>query len=320
MERHQTLGIASDPEDRAAQLQTTSCGSSFWDVTQDDRDSGLTLLAVHAHPDDEASKGAATLARYADENVRTVVVTCTGGERGEVLNKYLDAEALALDMASVRAREMEKAAAALRLSRHYWLGFEDSGMSYSRESLSERSFVAVPLEESVARLAEILRRERPQVVITYDEFGGYPHPDHIRTHEVSVRAVEAASDPTYRPDIGSPHKVSKLYYHCSFAKERLRKLHEILVSLGEESPFEKMLASRSQWPEKEITTRIEISRWLAARRKALEAHESQIDPDSFFLKIPDEILAEALPTEDYHLAMSTVEVALPETDLFAGLR
>ncbi len=301
-------------------LEFLESGASYWDVTVDLRDSGLTLLAVHAHPDDEASKGAATLARYADQGVRTVVVTCTGGERGEVLNKYLDADSIAPRIAEVRAREMEEAARALRLSRHYWLGFEDSGFATDPAGIPEGSFAAVDLDVAVERLVEILRLERPQVVVTYDEFGGYPHPDHVRTHEVSMRAVDLAASPAYRSELGKPHQVAKVYYHASFAEERLQTMHQILVSLGEESPFERMLAWRRSMPPIEVTTRVRIADWLPARRKALSAHRTQVDPDSFFLKIPDDLLAEHLPTDDYHLARSTVDVTLPEDDLFNGLR
>jgi mycothiol S-conjugate amidase len=320
LERNEAIGLKPSSARVRPQLTTLSSGASYWDVSESAPDSELSLLAVHAHPDDEASKGAATLARYASEGVRTIVVTCTGGERGDVLNKKLDADSLVPMMAEIRAAEMERAARALGLFRHYWLGFEDSGFPEGGNGLPEGCFARVPLEEPVARLVEILRLERPQVLLTYDEFGGYPHPDHIRTHEVSMRAAKAAADPSYYPQIGTPHRVSKIYYHSSFARARLEKLHDLLVALGEESPFEKLLASRATWPEKEITTKIDCVAWLPARRQALIAHESQIDPDSFFLRIPDELLAEALPTEDYHLADTTVEVDIPEDDLFAGLR
>lgn len=320
MEGRKALGLEAGGEEALPKLTTISTGASYWDVSVEARESGLTLLAVHAHPDDESSKGAATLARYADEGVRTTVVTCTGGERGDVLNKLLDAESLVPRMADVRALEMARAARALRLTRHYWLGFEDSGFIPAGGSFPEGCFALVSLDHPVRRLVEILRIERPQVLLTYDEFGGYPHPDHVRTHEVSMRAAEAAADPGYMPELGAAHEVSKIYYDCSFSRERLTKLHELLISLGERSPFEQMLASRAGWPEKQTTTRVHTAHWLGARREALQAHQSQIAPDSFFLKISDELLAETLPTEDYHLAKAIVEVSIPEDDLFAGIR
>lgn len=322
MERHQTLGLetvfdATHPRPRVVKLKSGAC---YWDVTPDNRDSELALLAVHAHPDDEASKGAATLAKYADEGVRTSVVTCTGGERGDILNKRLDKQELAAHIAKIRAREMEESARVLNLARHYWLGFEDSGFPAGDAKLPDGCFANVPLEVPTRRLVEILRKERPQVVITYDELGGYPHPDHIRTHEVTMRALSAAADPKYEPDLGPPHTTTKVYYHASFGKERLEKLHLALVSLGVESPLDQILASRRGVPEKPITTKIPIVPWLPQRRKALLAHRSQVDPDSFFLKIPDELLAEVLPTDDYYLVTSTVETDIPEVDLFAGIR
>lgn len=320
MEGHQALGLETYFDKAAPVLLQTSTGASYWDVSHDRSEADLALLAVHAHPDDEASKGAATLARYAAEGIRTIVVTCTGGERGDVLNKHLDADSLVPRLAEIRAYEMQEAARALHLTRHYWLGFEDSGLPRPGAGLPKGCFALAPLEAPVRRLVEILRIERPQVLVTYDEFGGYPHPDHIRTHEVSMRAADAAADPRYMPELGAAHEVSKIYYHSSFARERLVKIHELLVGLGEESPFERLLASRAEWPEKEITTRVHTVDWLSARRRALMAHRSQIDPESFFLKIPDEAIAEVLPTEDYHLARATLEVSIPEDDLFAGIR
>jgi len=296
-------------------------GSLGWTVTDDRIDAKLALMAVHAHPDDEASKGAATLAKYADEGVRTIVVTCTGGERGEVLNEALREELSGAEIAEVRRAEMHEAARALKLTRHYWLGFEDSGMSGNNAALPDGCFASVPLQEPVRRLVELIRLERPQVLITYDEMGGYPHPDHIRTHQVSIEAAKAASDPGLWPELGKPHSVAKIYYHVTFSRRRLEKLHSLLVQRGLDSPFKRILESRASWPEKEVTTKIFVVPWLDARRKALMAHRSQIAEDSFFLALPDEVFAEHFPYDEYHLARasSEVEVELPETDLFANI-
>lgn len=301
-----------------AELEELKAGAKGWTVTTDRSDAELCLLAVHAHPDDEASKGAATLARYADEGVRTVVVTCTGGERGEVLNPALAEELAGADLAAVRRREMEEAARILRLDRHYWLGFEDSGMSASEPPSG--SFAAASVEDASARLVEILRLERPQVVLTYDEWGGYPHPDHIKTHRVTMAAVEAAADPTAFPELGDPHEVAKVYYHATFTKKRLQTLHELLIRHGLDSPFERIVRSRASWPEKEVTTKVFVAPWLEARRQALRAHRSQVAEDSFFLALPDEVLAAHFPNDEYHLALSRVDTRIPETDLFSGIR
>lgn len=300
------------------QLEELDAGAKGWTVTTDRSDAELCLLAVHAHPDDEASKGAATLARYADEGVRTVVVTCTGGERGDVLNPALAQELSGADLREVRRREMEYAARILRLSRHYWLGFEDSGMSGSYPPSG--SFAAASVEEAAARLVEILRLERPQVVLTYDEWGGYPHPDHIKTHLVTMAAVEAASDPAAFPELGKPHEVAKVYYHATFTKKRLETLHELLIRHGLDSPFQRIVQSRASWPEKEVTTQVFVAPWLEFRRQALRAHRSQVAEDSFFLALPDDVFATHFPNDEYHLALSRVDTRIPETDLFCGIR
>ena len=161
----------------------------------------LRLLSVHAHPDDESSKGAATLARYAAEGVDVLVATCTGGERGDILNPAVDTAETRAGLPAIRRREMAAAARILGV-RQRFLGLVDSGL---REPLPEGCFAALPLAEAAAPLVAVIREFRPHVVITYDESGGYPHPDHIRTHEVTVEAFSAAADPARYPGAGD-HK------------------------------------------------------------------------------------------------------------------
>ena len=152
-------------------------------------------MAVHAHPDDESSKGAATTARYADEGARVMVVTLTGGERGDILNPAMDLPEVHGRMAEIRRDEMAKAAEILGVE-HHWLGFVDSGLPEGDPlpPLPDGCLGVVPLEEPIEALVRVIRKFRPHVMTTYDENGGYPHPDHIRCHEVSVAAYEAAGD------------------------------------------------------------------------------------------------------------------------------
>lgn len=164
---------------------------------------GLRLLSVHAHPDDESSKGAATLARYAAEGVDVLVATCTGGERGSVLNPALDRPEVRADLTRIRREEMAAARDILGV-RQQFLGFVDSGMPGPEEPLPEGCFAAQPVAVAAAPLVALIRQFRPQVVVTYDETGGYPHPDHVMTHQVTVEAVEAAADPDRHPEAGSP--------------------------------------------------------------------------------------------------------------------
>ncbi|WP_029291761.1 mycothiol conjugate amidase Mca [Cellulomonas sp. HZM] len=284
----------------------------------------LRLMAVHAHPDDESSKGAATTARYAAEGVEVLVVTCTDGARGDVLNeRYGHLEPGIEAMRAVRRVEMDAAAAALGVRQH-WLGFVDSGLPEGDPlpPLPEGCFGLVPLEEAAAPLVEVVREFRPHVMTTYDPSGGYPHPDHVMCHRVSVEAFEAAADPTRYPDRGEAWAPLKLYYNHGFSLVRMRAVHEAILEVGGESPFGDWIESRQarEIPEREVTTRIECSEFFDRRDAALRAHATQIDPEGFFFAVPRAVEVERWPTEEYELAQSRVPTDLPEDDLFAGIR
>jgi len=286
-----------------------------------------TLLAVHAHPDDESSKGAGTFARYADEGIRTVIVTCTGGEAGDILNPAMDQPGNLERMAELRRQELDKALDILNVSRHYFLGYRDSGMPDTKTNGHPEAFANADLDEAVGRLVRILREERPQVVLTYDERGGYPHPDHVRTHDVTVAAFDAAGDPARYPEAGEPFQPSKLYYFVSFSRRRLWALHEGVLERGLESPYTKWMESWDEESEKsgeeirepEVTTQVDVAKWLPQARGALIAHATQIDPNGSWFAIPDEVVADIYPWEDYTLARSLVPTPRPERDLFAGI-
>lgn len=288
----------------------------------------LRLMAVHAHPDDESSKGAASTARYVAEGVEVMVVTCTGGERGDVLNPKAQSVVDERGMVEVRREEMARAAEILGV-RHAWLGFEDSGFPEQEEGsatpppLPPGCFADLPLEVVSAPLVRLVREFRPHVVTTYDEHGGYPHPDHVRCHEVTVEAFDAAADPTRYAEVGGePWQPQKLYYHMTFHKARVLALHEAMEGAGLESPYTEWLAN---WEDREhdaerLTTLVRADDWFDVRDRALLAHATQIDPDGRWFAIPLEIQRRVWPTEDYQLARSLVPTELPEDDLFAGLR
>ncbi|WP_285662929.1 mycothiol conjugate amidase Mca [Actinorhabdospora filicis] len=286
----------------------------------------LRLMAVHAHPDDESSKGAATMARYVKEGVDVLVVTCTGGERGSVLNPKMDRPEVLENITEIRAKEMDRAREILGV-RQEWLGFVDSGLPEgwlpdSGVELPEDCFYLVPLEQAAAPLVKSIREQRPHVVLTYDEDGGYPHPDHIKTHEITMEAVKAAADPTRYPELGEAWQVDKLYYHMSFGRQRVMALHEAMLAAGLESPYAAWLDERDWSRDKgtRVTTKVECAEFFPTRDDALRAHATQVDPDGFWFAIPQEIQQNVWPTEDYELVESTVETAKPEDDLFAGLR
>jgi mycothiol S-conjugate amidase len=287
---------------------------------------GFRLMHVHAHPDDESSKGAASTAKYVAEGVDVHVVTCTGGERGSILNPKMDRPDVLENITEIRRQEMERARDILGV-RQDWLGFVDSGWPEGdpKPPLPEGCFALVPLEEATERLVRLIREFRPHVLTTYDERGGYPHPDHIRCHEVSVAAFEAAADPERFPDAGEPWQVLKLYYHHGWSHEKISKLHQAMLDHGLESPYEERLKEwkfEPGWDER-VTTKIPCGEYFGVRDQALLAHATQIDPDGFWFAIPREIQVAVWPTEDYELVSSHVGPTRPadgfEDDLFAGI-
>jgi len=283
----------------------------------------MRLMAVHAHPDDESSKGAATMARYADEGASVLVVTLTGGERGDILNPAMDLPEVHGRIHEIRIDEMRKAAEILGVEQR-WLGFVDSGLPEGDPlpPLPEGCFALEPLEVPTEALVRVIREFKPHVMTTYDENGGYPHPDHVRCHEVSMAAYEAAGDYRLYPDAGTPWNVAKLYYNHGFLRQRMQVLQDEFTSHGEEGPFAKWL---EKWdPDddlliKRVTTRIECSKYFTKRDEALLAHATQIDPNSFFFTTPMEWQQRLWPTEEFELARSRVPISLPETDLFEGI-
>jgi mycothiol S-conjugate amidase len=285
---------------------------------------GLCMLAVHAHPDDEASKGAGTVARYTDEGIRCVLVCCTGGEAGEILNPAADTPDVRANLAEVRKDELRASVDAIGYSAVHMLGYHDSGMPETETNARPDNFANAPLEEAVGRLVKVIRAERPQVIVTYAEDREfYPHPDHIRVHEISVPAFDAAADPDRYPDAGEPWQPSKLYY-TGWSKRRVMALHEAYVRHGHESPFERWFEQGFPDHDDRFTTHVDVGGYLDRRRAALLAHRTQVDPEGFWMRLPDEVVRDTFPWEEYMLARSlagpTTPEGVPEDDLFAGLR
>jgi mycothiol S-conjugate amidase len=280
----------------------------------------LRLMCVHAHPDDESSKGAATMAKYVDAGHEVLVVSCTGGERGDVLNPRLQHDAhIIRDMAQVRRDEMAAARDVLGVQQS-WLGFVDSGLPQGDPPppLPEGCFALAPRAATTEALVREVRRFRPHVMTTYDENGGYPHPDHVACHDVSVAAFSAAGDPDAFPTAGAPWQPLKLYYNATFSKARIEAFHHALTALGEESPYAEWLESWTR-PERTVTTRIECADWFDRRDAALLAHATQVDPEGPWFHVRREVQQQVWPTEEFEAAASYVPVAEGEDDLFAGL-
>jgi mycothiol S-conjugate amidase len=283
----------------------------------------MRLMAVHAHPDDESSKGAATMAKYVAEGAQVLVATCTGGERGSVLNPRMDRPEVLADITNIRRAEMAKAREILGVDQA-WLGFVDSGLPEGDPlpPLPEGCFGLQDPVEAARPLIKLIREFRPHVMTTYDENGGYPHPDHIMCHKVSVVAFDAAGDPDKYPELGDPWQPLKLYYNSGWTKARMLALHEGMLAAGLESPYAEWL---EKWADRDdrgdkITTRIECGDYFSVRDDALRAHATQVDPDGFWFHIPLELQQKVWPTEDFELVRSFVDSPVPESDLFAGIR
>lgn len=290
------------------------------------------LLCVHAHPDDEASKGAGTVARYSAEGVHTVLVCCTGGEEGDILNPEMDRPEVRERLAEIRMEELRRSTEIIGYGEVVLLGYRDSGMPDTPANEHPESFASAPLDEAVGRLVAEIRRTRPQVIITYpDDQKGYPHPDHLRVHDVSVAAFDAAGDPDAFPEAGPVWQPLKMYYSV-WSRARTLAVHEKFLELGLESPYDQRWFDRPSHDHR-ITTTIDISGHADVRLDALRAHATQVDPNSkFWFGLPPEVARSVHPVEEYILARSLVggpvsrsdeeagvEPAERETDLFAGV-
>jgi N-acetyl-1-D-myo-inositol-2-amino-2-deoxy-alpha-D-glucopyranoside deacetylase len=290
------------------------------------------LLLVHAHPDDEVINNGATMARYAAEGVRVTLLTCTLGEEGEVLVPEL--RLLAADHADqlggYRIGELDAAMTALGVPDWRFLGgpgrYRDSGMMGTPANDKPRTFWNADLDEAVAHAVTVVREVRPQVVVTYDENGGYGHPDHIQAHRVAMGAVDAAADPGYRPDLGQAWAVAKVYW-CCFPRSVMRAGIEALAALGESSPFESLLDVEDvpfAVPDELVTAAVDGRAYVTKKDAAMRAHATQITVDGPFFALSNNLGLEVLGVEYYRLVRGERGPSgqAPngwEDDLFAGL-
>lgn len=275
------------------------------------------LLTIHAHPDDETTKGGGSVARYASAGVSTILVCCTGGEAGSILNPTLDRPEVKARLPELRRQELIKATAHLGYQRVWMLGYGDSNMPASG---APGTFAAAPLDETVRALVRLIRKERPHVVITYsDNQRGYQHPDHLRVHDASVPAYRAAGDPSFHPELGEPWTPYKLYYTL-WSRQRLIAQHEAFLRHGLKSPFKAERWKRRPSMDHRLTTKIFVGDHWHQIQDALRAYETQIDPSSsYWFGLPPDVARTTYPYDDYILAHSAVPSVLPEDDLFAGI-
>jgi N-acetyl-1-D-myo-inositol-2-amino-2-deoxy-alpha-D-glucopyranoside deacetylase len=278
-----------------------------------------TLVAVHAHPDDECIGTGGALARASAEGVRTVLVTCTDGAVGEISDPSL---ATPQNLAEVRARELDAAVAVLGVARLVKLGYRDSGMAGTADNEDPRSFHQADFDQAVGRVVEILRAERPQVLVTYDENGGYGHPDHVRAHQVAVAAFSASADPERYPEAGEPWAPTKLYY-AVIPRSAMERFAERMRAAGIEVPFERRAEGEAApavpfgVSDDRVTTTVDVSGYVDRKRAALVCHATQMGPEQFFMKLPEQVFAEVFGRETFQRV--TGDGPLPETDLFSGI-
>jgi N-acetyl-1-D-myo-inositol-2-amino-2-deoxy-alpha-D-glucopyranoside deacetylase len=290
------------------------------------------LLLVHAHPDDETINNGATMARYVAEGASVTLLTCTLGEEGEILVPEL--EQLAADQADqlggYRIWELRAAMSALGVTDFRFLGgpgrYRDSGMMGTTANENPRAFWNADLDEAVAHAVAVVREVRPQVVVTYDENGGYGHPDHIQAHRVAMAAVEAAADPAYRSDLGGAWSVSKVYWNA-FPRSVLQQGIDALKAIGEESFFQGVDNADDipfAVPDEEVTAAVDGRAFVTHKDAAMRAHPTQILVDGPFFALSNNLGQEVLGTEYYRLVRGARGPAGDgpngwEDDLFAGL-
>lgn len=280
-----------------------------------------TLLAVHAHPDDECIGTGGVLARYGAEGVRTVLVTCTDGAVGEISDPAL---ATPENLAEVRSRELDESVRILGVSRLVKLGYRDSGMAGTADNTHPASFHQANFDEAVERVVQVMRAEQPQVVLTYDERGGYGHPDHIRAHQVAVAAFEACGDSGRFPSAGPVWAPSKLYYSV-FSRSAMLRFVERLREAGIEPPFGPSADDATPEgaeppfgvPDEQVTATVDVSSHIGVKRAALESHRTQMGPEQFFMQLPRDLFNEAFGREMFQRVAGSGPTS--ETDLFGGL-
>ncbi|MEX2550942.1 MAG: PIG-L family deacetylase, partial [Nitriliruptoraceae bacterium] len=287
---------------------------------------GRHVLFVHAHPDDEASKGAATAARYAAAGHGVTIVTLTDGRSGGVQNPAVRLPAAPADITAVRASELDASLAALGVTDSVRFGYPDSGhvpgfdgtsdLDADQHGLAPGCLYRLPFDEPLERLVAVIRETRPDVLVTYPPDGDCPHPDHTRAHGLTVAAYDVAADASRFPAAGAPWQVAKLYYTQVSNPARSAAIDRACRVRGLDSPFTGCADDDRDDPS---TTYIEVASTLQAREQALRAHVSQIDPDGPWLSVSTELLVEVYPYEAFTLARANTPVDLPEHDLFAGL-
>jgi N-acetyl-1-D-myo-inositol-2-amino-2-deoxy-alpha-D-glucopyranoside deacetylase len=288
------------------------------------------LLLVHAHPDDESIGNGATMARYAAEGALVTLVTCTLGEEGEVIGDHLRHLAADRDdtLGEHRIGELGNAMRALGVTDHRFLGgpgrYRDSGMMGVASNERPDCFWQADLDQAAAELVAVIRETRPQVLVTYDENGGYGHPDHIQAHRVAMRAYDLAAEPDFRPELGPAHDIDKVYWNCMPLSE-IEAFFASLEAQGRDFPFPGIVKP-SDVPgvvrDELVTATVDGSAYVGHKAGAMRAHHTQIAVDGPFFSLSND-LGQPMPTaESYRLVRGEagpLGANGREDDLFAGV-
>lgn len=275
-----------------------------------------SIVFVHAHPDDEVIGTGGTIAHYAALGAHVCVVTCTNGELGEVAEvpDLGPVEEIRQRLGEIRREELAEACRLLGDVDLRLLGFHDSGMEGTPDNDDPRVFVNQDPDEAVRKVVEIYRELRPQVVVTYNEYGFYGHPDHIRAHEVALWAADAAADPRYRRELGEPHSVAKIYY-TAIPKSLLRRGREVW---GDDEFMSEEVIERIGTDDEHVAVILDVSAYIDRKFEALRAHRTQLGTTEQFLSLAEDLRVVAFGTECYVLARPQGSAAVVEDDLFAG--
>jgi LmbE family N-acetylglucosaminyl deacetylase len=275
-----------------------------------------SLLAVFAHPDDEAFGSGGTLALYAQQGVHVTLVCATRGEVGEIADPAL---ATPETLGEVREVELRNAAQIMGIADLRFLGYRDSGMVGTADNDDPRAFVNVAAPTVVSQLVQIIRQVQPQVVITFDPSGGYGHPDHIAIHQHTVAAFHLAGDPTHEPDTDSIWQPARLFYTV-FPRSIFRTMRDELAASGVDiSQFEQMEESGAGWPDDQIHATLDVSSTITTKWRALNAHRTQFGPENIFRRIPEEKAQWMMSREFFVLAWPQPSEGFQLLDLFAGV-
>jgi LmbE family N-acetylglucosaminyl deacetylase len=276
----------------------------------------FTLLAVHAHPDDESISTGGILAKYSAKGFRTVLAYGTRGEAGDILNPQFVSPKPGLNIKEIRAIELEAAVKVLTVESVYFLGYRDSGMAGSPENNNPQAFAQADIQEATTRLVEIIRRVRPQIIVTYNEKGTYHHPDHIMANRVTLRAFQASADPQFEIDEALElWQPTKLYY-TAIPLERIRRMHRIAKEQGEDPGFDPEVIGTM---EEKISASVDVRKYLSQKLEALNCHQSQMNPNSIIRRMSEEFREEVMGYEHFQCIYGCPAADTKETDLFEGL-